>query len=415
MRSYLQSAAWHARAATVIPGGAHTASKAPGRVGPLGAYPLYLADACGVHVTDVDGQGYLDWYCGNCAVVLGHQPASAIAPLPSLPSTLEVIVAEQLVEIIPCAEQIRVTKTGSEACAAAVRIARMATGRPKIAIIPSGYHGWHSWCQAVKPEHPGIPAHYGAGVVAFERSLHSIMGVLHDDVAAVMIEPTAYRHADPDGFLASVVALCHARGALCIFDEMITGGRWALAGGQEYFAVVPDLACYGKALANGAPFAFVCGREKLMRHAWAVSGTYGGEQIGMASCLAVLAAHRSQDVIGRIWSAGQRLMGGLSQLAKMNCAPVTIIGYPCRPIMEWVCDDANAVVSLWQQTLADGGILCHPSGWNPSAAHSDADVDRTLTVCGEAFAMVMDAIRRGDVRESLRGTPITSAFVVRCV
>lgn len=416
MRDYAQSAAWYRRAIAVCQGGAHTASKAPGRVGPLGAYPLYLAKAHGAHVWDVDGHQYVDWFNGNCAVVLGHQPGPAIAPLPSLPSTLEVEVAEQLVEAIPCADAARFVKTGSEACAAAVRIARMATGRTKIAIIPGGYHGWHDWAQALKPSHPGVPDFYQQGLVAFERSIDSLEAVLDQDVAAVMIEPVDYTHANPAetaAFLENLKTLAHANGSLVVWDDMISGGRYALAGGQELFDVTPDLATFGKALANGAAFACVCGSADLMRHTWAISGTFCGEQLGLASCLATLEAHRTTDVIGRLWATGQALMDGLREVLTLTSAPADLVGYPCRPILQWRGDDANLLSSLCQQELAARGVICHPSGWNPSAAHSAADVRETIRAFAAAMQVVTEAIATDRVRDQLRGDPIQAAFVAR--
>jgi len=199
------------------------------------------------------------------------------------------------------------------------------------------------------------------------------------DIAAVMLEPTL-TEAPASGFLEGLLELAHAHGALVIFDEMITGARWALGGAQEYFNVIPDLSTHGKSYANGFPLAFVCGRAELMQHAWPISGTFGGEVSASrpATRCSTRTARMLADPIARMWDVGQRLMDGVNGICARLNLPAKMIGYPCRPVLKWdFTAQANSptvwnghlleptIVALLQQELAQHGVLVHPSGWNP--------------------------------------------------
>lgn len=421
--TFEQSSVWFERARAVTPGGAQTGSKAPGRVGPLGAFPLYLEHGNGAFVTDVDRQQYIDLFNGNCAVTLGHGHegvtravghALKSGSLLSLPTRLEVEVAEQLVEALPAGlDQVRFLKTGSEACAAAVRIARMATGRSLILTVPSGYHGWHDWFQVVRPEHPGIPQFYADGVRTFAYNdldaVDALLNTYQGQVAAVMLEPTLIDAPAP-GFLQGLRDRCSRAGALLIFDEMICGARWALGGGSEFFGVTPDLATYGKAFANGLPLAFVAGRADVMAHAWPISGTFGGETVSLAACREVLHCYQMQDAIPQIWKVGQCLMNVLADTVRRLDLPTSVVGYPCRPVLRWDAEEASPLfVAVFQQELAAVGILAHPSGWNPSVAHAPVMLEIAHRVT-RALESVSAAYRAGRLDESLRGELIRPAF-----
>jgi glutamate-1-semialdehyde aminotransferase len=441
MRTFERSMALFEEARQVIPGAAQTGSKAPGRVGPLGAFPLFLSRGDGPYVECVDGHRYIDWYNGNCAVTLGHGhvgvtmeacKVARLGTLLSLPHELETRVARRLVEAIPCAEQIRFVKTGSEACAAAVRIARIATGRDVIVTPEGHYHGWHDWHCATKAHHPGVPGWMQAGVRTFRyNDLQDLRAKVewystrgNCTVAAVMLEPTLVEAPAP-GFLEGVIEIAHAHGALVIFDEMITGARWALGGAQQYFGVTPDLATFGKAFANGFPLAFVAGRAELMQHAWPISGTFGGELVSLAACNAVLDEYALNRPILRMWDVGQRLMDSVNGICARLELPAEMVGYPVHPVMKWghvrleqlryLSVEWEAieptVVALFQQELAQAGILAHPSGWNPSAAHDSVALERTLDGVSQALAVVAAALASADPRSFLRGELLKPAFV----
>jgi glutamate-1-semialdehyde 2,1-aminomutase len=433
VRTFKKSEELFALASQVTPGGAQTGSKAPGRVGPLGAFPLYLSHGKGPYVFDVDGNDYVDWFNGNCAVTLGHghdivASAAATAALRgallSLPTELESRVAKRLVEVIPCAEQIRFLKTGSEACAAAARIARMHTSRTKIAVCEGQYNGWHDWSVVRTPYHPGIPDALRDLIVTFRyNDLSSLEQALGPDVAAVMIEPTLTVAPDP-GFLEVLVELAHARGALVIFDEMITGARWAIGGAQQHFRVTPDLSTHGKSYANGFPLAFVAGSAEVMQHAWPVSGTFGGESVSLAACDQVLTEYQMFSVILRMWDVGQRLMDGVNGICARLQLPARMIGYPCRPVLDWSESyggtfiypfERELITALLQQELAQEGVLAHPSGWNPSAAHDSIALEKTLAGVSKALSVVATALASFDPKSFLRGELLKPAFVRQAV
>lgn len=366
------------RGLQVTPGGSQTLSKRAGAF--PGGYPHYIARGEGPYVWDVDGRRYLDLIGGLGATPFGHRHPYVDEAIErqlkdgilfGLPHRLEVDLAERLCAVIPCAESVRFVKTGSEACAGAIRIARMATGRSFVLMADNGYHGWHDWYAVTKPQHPGVPPWLSNTVGTFPygdpHALRSVLTVaaaegLH--VAAVILEP-ALMAEPPSGYLAEVVRLSHEFGALAIFDEMILGGRVALAGGQELYGVTPDLATFGKAFANGLPLAFIAGRRDLMQHAWPVSGTFGGECLSLAACWAVLdlwgeADSRPSELFARLTRALHHLPPDVTLGGRIAGPP--LVGLSGRPVFGFG-DLADPIV----ESLAALGILMHPSGavnWN---------------------------------------------------
>lgn len=427
---YVRSGIAHQQASQWTPGGAQTASKAPGRVGPVGAFPLYARSGNGAYIWDVDGSRYVDWFNGNAAVILGHaHPAVTSAverelrqgSLLSLPSDLEGIVAEKVCRVFGM-EQARFVKTGSEACAAAVRIARIATGREKVAVLHDGYHGWHDWFQASRHSHPGVPALMENGIVtvANHQALYDLLRVGTESIALVMLEPCLKEVIDP-AVLRAIVEAARACGTLVCFDEMICAPRWAAGGGTEYFKIQPDLVTGGKGFGNGIPVAFVAGSRAVMRHAWTISGTFGGETLGLAACAAVInevcGVHPEMSPITRMWQAGQSVMDYVTGVCARLKLPFSLTGYAVHPMPTWSSDVASSrlrvLTSLLQQELAAHGILAHPSGWNASGAHDAEAILRTLLGLEKALAAVADAYHTNSEHEALKGDLIEQAFVAR--
>ncbi|MCR4375621.1 MAG: aminotransferase class III-fold pyridoxal phosphate-dependent enzyme [Acidobacteria bacterium] len=392
-------------------------------MGPLGAYPLYLDRAAGPYAWDVDQQRYVDWFNGNCAVTLGHghplvrqcivDALQTFGALPSLPTRLEAEVAENLCRVIPCAESIRFVKTGSEACAGAVRIARMATGRDVIVCAEGQYHGWHDWHCVTKPYHPGVPDILGSLVRTFRwGDADSLLAAMGQDVAAVMVEPALPSMADPV-WLQTLANIAHAHGALVAFDEMITGGRLHLGGAQVETGVIPDLGTFGKAYANGHALAFIAGSRELMRHAWPVSGTFGAETVGLAACLAVLKIHAQEQPLTRLHRVGQWLIDGFNGIASRLGFVARMAGHACRPHIDWQEPDTGRLLmirSLFQQELAARGVLTHWGAWNPSAAHEAQQVGETLTAIDGALTSMAGYLADPDPSTHLRGELIQPAF-----
>lgn len=422
MQRYHNSLSYHQRACAVTPGGAQTLSKRANRF-PLGAYPTALTHGHGPYVWDVDGNKYIDFICGLAAMTLGYarreideevrdQIVSGVTF--SLAHPRETFVAEQLCRMIPCAEMVRFVKTGSEATEAAIRVARKATGRDKVLTVAAGYHSWHSWFQVVKQEHPGIPEFYRCGVEyanyndlsGFEYWLKASI----DEIAAIILEPCHYEQPNP-GFLEGLSKLCAGYGIVLIFDEMVTGFRWANGGAQEYFGVTPDLACFGKACANGYPLAFLCGRRELMEHADVISGTFGGEAISLAACEAVLGIYQSEPVVKTLWDRGKQLQDGFNDIAKNGGAYAVCDGFAVKPRIRFLRDHVMCM-SVFLQETAKHGVLWHPAGGNVSAAMSTMDIDWALSVMRGAMAVVGQCLKSGDW-SALKGVPIVQAMGIR--
>ncbi len=415
---------WLTRARQVVPGASQTLSKGPGMF-VEGAYPVFLERGQGCRVWDVDGNEYVDYILGLASITLGYAyPAvtEAVArqlgrgSIFSLPHPLEVEVSERLKEVIPCAEMVRFLKTGSEADAAAVRVARAATGRD--VVLYCGYMGWHEWYSVTTPRSKGIPKDFSRFVVPFNyndlASLEAALVEHHGRVAAVIMEPVLLDAPAP-GFLAGVEAAAHRHGALLIFDEIVAGFRWAVGGAQERFGVVPDLATFGKGMANGLPLAAVVGRAEFMREFddIFVSSTFGGDTLALAACRATLDEYARLPVIERLWSIGQRFQDRFAALATRLGVPARTIGYPVHPKI--VFDHARPEVqrllmSLFLQESAARGVIFHFAGFNVSYSHSDIDLDETLDACDWALRVVGEALADGRIAERLRGKPYAEAF-----
>ena len=295
------------RARKTVPLGCQTFSKSALQL-PRGCAPLFLSHGDGGRVWDVDGNRYVDLICGLLPVVLGYRDPDVDAAITaqlangisfSLATELEIELAERLVEIIPCAEMVRYGKNGSDATAAAVRLARAHTGRDRIAV--SGYHGWQDWYIGTTTRNMGVPQAVGALTHSFPAgdcaALDTLLRRHPGDFAAVMVEPMTALEPGGESFqaLADVV---HHHGALLIFDEVITGFRYALGGVQSLIGVTPDLACFGKAMANGMPLSAVVGRAEVMRGMEEIffSTTFGGETLSLAAAIAVVDKMRCQPV-----------------------------------------------------------------------------------------------------------------------
>jgi len=446
MDRYTKSDDYLARALKVTPGGAQTLSKRASRF-PEGAYPTALTEGMGAYVWDLDGHKYLDMICGLACMTLGYARRDVVLPVAaqlgrgvafSLATELEADVAEKICAMIPCAEMVRFTKTGSESTEAAIRIARKATGREQVITVGDGYSSWHSWFQVLKPEHPGIPCPYAEMVrsidynatdeeleLSFQKydprsgSPGPDGGWWRCDIAAVILEPCHYIQPRA-GFLEKLCALCDQRGAVLIFDEMVTGFRFSNGGAQEYFNVIPDLACFGKACANGFPLSFVCGKRELMEHADVVSGTFGGEAMSLAACNAVLDIYRDEPIIETLWARGTQFQDGFNDMAEVLGVPVICDGFAVKPRIKFLAEDGienigtmnNRAMSLFLQETALRGILWHPAGGNISAAMTEKDIDDAIMAMGLALNVVGIALQSGDW-SVLKGKPIQSTTFVR--
>jgi glutamate-1-semialdehyde aminotransferase len=216
-------------------------------------------------------------------------------------------------------------------------------------------------------------------------------------------------------FLQEVKNLCKRYGALLIFDEVITGFRWALGGGQEYFQVVPDLACFGKSIANGMPLAAVVGSREVMSTLEEVffSLTFGGECLSLASAMATISEIRDKGVIEYTWRQGRVLQEGLNKLSQEHGLSdnVKCVGYPVRSVVQFEAENNTSLLlkTLFQQEVIKRGVLF--AGYhNISFSHSDADIQQTLVAYEHALQYIQSAMRKGPLEDALEGTVVQNVF-----
>jgi len=420
-----RSLALKARAERVIPGCSQTFSKGPTQF-VQGASPVFLSRGRGCHVWDVDGNEYIDYPMALGAVILGHaHPAVTRAvrrqlhagTVFSLPHPLEIEVAERIIAHVPCAEMVRFAKNGSDATTGAVRLARAVTGRSIVACC--GYHGWNDWYIGTTSRRAGVPPEVQALTVPFVynnlNSLEAVFDAHPDKVAAVIMEPVGVESPHP-GFLEGVRALTARHGALLIFDEVVTGFRLGLGGAQARFGVTPDLACLGKALANGYPLAALVGRARFMRRLEEVffSFTFGGEALSLAAAAATIDALRRPGVLDGIWRRGARLQEGYNRLAREAGLErlTTCIGLPPRTAVTF--RDAEGRESLLMKSVFQQEVIRRNVLFNGvhlvSAAHTDTDIARTLRVYREAMIVLARALAEHRLESILAGPPVEPVF-----
>jgi glutamate-1-semialdehyde aminotransferase len=216
-------------------------------------------------------------------------------------------------------------------------------------------------------------------------------------VAAVIMEPTLFEQPK-EGYLQAVRDACSHYGTLLIFDEVVCGGRWAYGGGQEYFGVTPDLACFGKGLANGLPVGILCGKREYMRHAELVSGTFGGNGLSLAAVAAVLDVYEAEPVIETMWKRGKELQNHFDRNAKLWNIPAVCDGYPCKPRIRFLMhEDLNQqAMALFLQVCAEEGVLFHPGGFNVCAALTDDDMQQTRAAVVKGLTAIAISIKHND-------------------
>ncbi len=424
-RSLEQSEKYWSKAKKLIPAGTQCLSKGPTQFVD-GVAPKYLLKGKGCHVWDVDGNEYIDYGMGLRPVILGYcYPAVDRAIQKQLKDgitftlmhPLEVEVAELLTEVIPCAEMVRYGKNGSDVTTAAIRAARAYTGRDKIAIC--GYHGWHDWYIITTDRNKGVPKIMKQLSFVFQynniESLKKLLETYPDEFAAVIMEPVGVT-SPKNGFLEDVKKTASENGVVLIFDEIITGFRWSLGGAQEYFKVTPDLATFGKAMANGMPISALVGKEEVMKvlNETFFSFTFGGECLSLAAALATINELRAKKVLNFIWKQGKKLQDGYNKLAEEldlgNCTQCA--GYPPSTLAKFsgeTQEKSLLMKSLVQQELLKRGIL-----WAAyhaiSYSHKDNEIETTLEAFNHALKTLKNAVQKNKIEKLLEGKPVRPVF-----
>jgi len=415
------------KASQVIPLASQTFSKSHIQFPEMA--PHFIIKGQGSHVWDVDGNEYIDFVNSLLPIILGYcdpdVDEAVIRQLRngvcfSLASPLEYELAELLVEIVPCAERVRFGKNGSDATAGAVRVARAYTGKDRVAVC--GYHGWQDWYVGSTARNKGVPEAVRALTHPFKYNDLASLTQLFDryprEFAAVIMEPMNVDDPAP-GFLQGVKELTHKNGAVLIFDEIITGFRFALGGAQELFGVTPDLAAIGKSMANGFPISAVVGNKELMREMEDVffSFTFGGEAVSLAASLATIKKIREKSVIETLWKTGSRIIDRVRNLISAHHldAVFSLKGKPPWSLL-LINDQAQAtsweIKSLFVQEMLLRGILISASH-NVSYAHTDRDLQRLFSSYDEVFGLIRRALDNHTVKKDLTGKPIEPLFKIR--
>lgn len=403
-----------ARAIRVIPSATQTLSKGANQF-VRGVTPAFLESGSGCHVTDVDGNMFIDYPMALGPIILGYGHPRTVAAVSeqlqrgstfTLPHPLEVEVAELVVDAVPCAEMVRFAKNGSDATDAAIRLARAVTGRN--VVLTCGYHGWHDWYVVSTPRDAGVPVELKQYIEGF--AFNDLAGVeealaRHDgEVAAVILE-IGFDDPHP-GYLEALRDAVHRAGAVLIYDEIVTGFRFALGGAQEYYGVAPDLVALGKAMANGLPLAAIAGRRELMEDFDRIffSGTFGGETLSLAAARVTISEIRDAPVIEHIWREGGRLHEGMRAAIATSGLDIELMGQAPRGALVFRQEgrESPALRGLFLQETVRRGVLFGGPIFT-TYAHDSRDIDRTIEICGEALDVLRSAVERSAVEQSLEG------------
>ena len=390
---------WRARAAAVLPTGASTGSKRP-----IALYgdgdaegPTHFSQSAGCRVIDVAGTTYIDCTMALGSVAIGYAEqrirqavidAVVSGNVAGLSDVREVEVAERLRDHIPCAEMVQFLKTGAEAVSAAVRIARTSTGRD--VVVSSGYFGWHDWWSdaagvpsAVKALHHAVPFD---DVPALEGAARQAGSAL----AAIVIEPVVER-LPSEGWIAAARELATSLGAVLIFDEIKTGFRLRTGGYQALSGVTPDLAVFGKAMANGFPLAAVVGQSAIMeaaRRTW-ISSTLASESSALAAAGAVLDWHDNVDVAAQLAENGRTMRDAVeAAIQAAGIDGVTVDGIDPMWLIRF--DDARRETRFLERTAAHG-VLFKRGAYNfPSLAHDEDAIGKIESAASAALVEIME-------------------------
>jgi glutamate-1-semialdehyde 2,1-aminomutase len=357
--------------------------------------PSRMIRASGCHVWDENGRKYTDYIMGLGAVALGYGDSDVtravieavkdgvVGPLAPV---LEEDVAARISRLMPWVEQLRFHKTGAEAMAAAVRLARVATGRERI--IGCGYHGWLDWCQSAEGVPGSTRALYSEIPFNDAAAAREMIRGMGDDLAAVVFEPVVLREPDPE-WLAVLRSETERVGAILVIDEIKTVCRLEVGGACERYRIRPDLVVMGKAIANGFPLAVVGGRRTVMAgisRTW-ISSTLATEFVSLAAAKATLDAMVVRKVPGHLGQVGSLLLNGLRALHSEH--PDLIMGVAGVPEMCFLQYADDVVSQAVTAECARAGVLFKRSAYNfVSLAHDAAVIEGTLQVLGEALSAV---------------------------
>jgi glutamate-1-semialdehyde 2,1-aminomutase len=414
------------RAKRVIPGGNMLLSKRPEMFLPE-QWPTYFSRAKGCKVWDLDGREYIDMSImgvGTNTLGYGHPEVDDavrrvvdVGNMSTLNCPEEVYLAEKLIELHPWADMARFARSGGEANAIAIRIARAAVGKDKVAVC--GYHGWHDWYLSANLrddknldghllpglEPKGVPENLCDTVYPFSYNNFSELDELvkTHDIGVIKMEVS--RNVGPEGnFLHKVRKLASEQGIVLIFDECTSGFRQSFGGLHKTFGVEPDMAVFGKALGNGYPITAVIGRREIMDVAQStfISSTFWTERIGPVAALKTLEVMETEKSWEKITQTGQNIMAGWQTLAEKYGLPITINGLPALASFTFDSSNTLAYKTLITQEMQTRGYLAGNSFY-ASTAHSPAITSNFFEQLDPIFGLIKECEEGRDIMSLLQG------------
>lgn len=433
-RDFSRSTRAQERLHSLVPGGAHTYARGADQ------YPEQMAPVIrwgsGARVEDLDGNVFVEYGMGLRAVTLGHGHPAVVEAVAravtegtsfSRPSHWELAAAEEFLRQVPTAEMVKFAKNGSDVTTAAVKLARAATGRTLVALCSSQpFFSTDDWFIGTTPMSEGIPDEHRRSTVTFEfNDLESVRTLIdeHPDAIACLLLEAATALVEPDSdFLLGLRDLCDEHGIVLVFDEIITGMRWCTAGAQSVYGVTPDLSTWGKALGNGIAISALAGRRDLMERGglntddprvFLLSTTHGPETVGLAAYLAVARTYREEAVIVTMERQGAALATAVNAESRAVGLQdhVAVVGRPSCAV--FTTRDAAGELSqefrtLFLQEMLQHGVL--GQSFVISAAHTDEDIELTVTAARRSLQVYARALEAGDVTGLLRGRPVAPAL-----
>ena len=387
---------WAERLRRVVPWGSSTCSKSP-RLMPDEPGVIVRGDGC--RVWDADGREFIDYRNALGPITLGYRFLAVDEAIREQldsgiifghPHPVEGEVAELICEVIPCAERARFVKTGGEAVAACIKLARYHTGRDHVVQI--GYNGWLNSLgrgtrirprETARTAPPGVPEalaelHHPGGWNDTE-GLEKLFGEIGDQVAALVVAADYARMADGEAFYPFLRELTRRHGAVLVFDEIVTGFRIANGGIQEHFGVTPDLSVFAKGIANGMPLGVYCGKAEVMEKLdkAIVSSTYGGETLSLAAARAAIRTYQTRPVVEHIWRLAERVWSGLDDLFKRHGVPARMKGlWPCIAIT-FDPGAPDELEARFYRAAYRHGVSLYQIPY-VTFSHQDSDIDETL-------------------------------------
>jgi glutamate-1-semialdehyde 2,1-aminomutase len=425
---YKKSEEYLERALKTVPLGSQTFSKSKTQL-PLNVSPYFASRGEGAYMWDVDNNRYIDFVNSLCSLTLGYNDPDVTKAVSeqlqkgtifSVAHELEFLVAEEICKMVPCAEMVRFGKNGSDATGGAIRLARAYTKRDHVLVC--GYHGWQDWYIGSTTRDMGVPVSTKELTHKFAyndiQSLKTKLEELKGQVAAVILEPVNVFPPE-NNFLQQVKDLTHEHGAVLVFDETITGFRYANGGAQELFGVVPDLATFGKGLANGYPVSAIAGKAEIMKLMEEIffSFTFGGETLSLAASLATMKKLQREPVIEKMRKTGEAIIEKLNALIQEYKLEhiMSVAGYPVWSFL--MIKDTGKYTSwelktlILQEMFANGIFFIGTH--NVSYAHSPADVEHLMATYRICFEKINEALAKGNLAELLQCTPLKPLFKVR--